>query len=104
MSEGNSLSPSHVLFIICRVFEKNYSNIAPNVFSSNLVNDKPLEIVQPVKLLALNLSSDLKWNHHVPEITKNTVPRFCFLRQLKRVIISEKDLLNFYTSQGSTII
>ena len=72
--------------------------ITDSQFEPVVVNDKPLEIVQHVKLLGLNLLSDLKWNHHISEITKKTALRFYFLRQLKRAIIPEKNLLNFYTT------
>ena len=47
-------------------------------FEPVAVNDKPLEIVEPFELLGLNLSSDLKWNHHVSEIPKRQPLGFTF--------------------------
>ena len=79
----------------CKELRVSFAKTDPQ-FEQVIVNDKPLEIVQHAKLLGLNLSSDLKWNHHVTEITKKTAPRFYFLRQLKRAIIPEKDLLNLH--------
>ena len=81
----------------CKELRVSFAKTDPQ-FEQVIVNDKPLEIVQHAKLLGLNLSSDLKWNHHVTEITKKTAPRFYFLRQLKRATIPEKDLLNIYTT------
>ena len=49
-----------------------------------------------VKLLGLNISSDLRWNCHVAEISKKVASRLYFLKQLKRANIPAKDLLIFY--------
>ena len=46
-----------------------------------LVNDKSLETVSTVKLVGLNISSDLKWNHHTSEITRKAAPRFYFISE-----------------------
>ena len=49
-----------------------------------------------IKLLGLNISSDLRWNCHVAEISKKVATRLYFLKQLKRANIPAKDLLIFY--------
>ena len=49
-----------------------------------------------VKLLGLNISSDLWWNCHCAEISKKVASRLYFLTQLKRTNIPTKDLLLFY--------
>ena len=49
-----------------------------------------------VKLLGLNISSDLRCNCHVAEISKKVASRLYFLKQLKRANIPAKDLLIFY--------
>ena len=49
-----------------------------------------------VKLLGLNISSDLRWNGHVAEISKKVASRLYFLKQLKRANILAKYLLIFY--------
>ena len=49
-----------------------------------------------VKLLGLNISSDLRWNGHVAEISKKVASRLYFLKQLKRANFPAKDLLIFY--------
>ena len=67
-------------------------------FDPILVNDKLLETVSTAKLLGLNISSDLKCNHHISEITRKAAPRFYFMRQLKRANIPTKELLTFYST------
>ena len=73
-------------------FAKSAANFAPIV-----INRKEIEVVSTVKLLGLNISSDLWWNCHVAEISKKKVAsRLYFLKQLKRANIPAKDLLIFY--------
>ena len=55
-----------------------------------------IEVVSTVKLLGLNISSDLRWNCHVAEISEKVASSFDFLKQLKRANIPAKDLLIFY--------
>jgi hypothetical protein len=52
--------------------------------------------VTTIKLLGLNISNNLKWNHRIEEIVKKASTRLYFLRQLKRAKIAEKELLTFY--------
>ena len=66
-------------------------------FDPILVNEQPLETVSTAKLLGLNISHDLKWNHLISEITRKAAPQFYFMRQLKRANIPTKDLLTFYS-------
>ena len=61
-----------------------------------VINRKAIEVVSTVKLLGLNISSDLRWNCHVAEISKKVASRLYFLKQLKRANIPAKDLLIFY--------
>lgn len=72
-------------------FAKSAADFAPIV-----VNGKAIEVVSTVKLLGLNISSDLRWNCHVAEISKKVASRLYFLKQLKRANIPTKDLLIFY--------
>ena len=66
------------------------------VFAPIVINGEAIEVVSTVKLLGLNISSDLGWNCHVAEISKKVASRLYFLRQLKRANIPAKDLLIFY--------
>ena len=61
-----------------------------------LVNGEAINVAHTVKLLGLNISSDLRWNCHVSEISQKFASRLYFLRQLKRANIPTKDLLTFY--------
>ena len=49
-----------------------------------------------VKLLILNLSSDLKWNVHVSELVRKVLTRLYFLRQLKKSDVDTRELILFY--------
>ena len=61
-----------------------------------LVNGESINVAHTVKLLGLNISSDLRWSCHVSEISRKFASRLYFLRQLKRANIPTKDLLTFY--------
>ena len=61
-----------------------------------VINRKATEVVSTVKLLGLNISSDLRWNCHVAEVRQKVASRLYFLKQLKRANIPAKDLLIFY--------
>ncbi|RMX61298.1 hypothetical protein pdam_00023565, partial [Pocillopora damicornis] len=73
------------------VFAKSAVDFAPIV-----INGKAIEVVSTVKLLGLNISSDLRWNCHVVEISKKVASQLYFLKQLKRANIPTKVLLIFY--------
>ena len=72
-------------------FAKSAVDFAPIV-----INGKAIEVVSTAKLLGLNISSDVRWNCHVAEISKKVASRLYFLKQLKRANIPAKDLLIFY--------
>ena len=55
-----------------------------------------IETVKSVKLLGLNISSDLKWNVHVSELVRKVSTRLYFLRQLKKSHIAKRELLLLY--------
>lgn len=93
-SEGNKFQLNQEKCKELRIsFAKNEPDFAPI-----LINGKAIEVVPNVKLLGLNISSDLRWNCHVTEISKKVSVRLYFLRQLKRANIAAKELLTFYTT------
>ena len=61
-------------------------------FEPILINDDALEVVDSVKLLGLNISSDLTWNIHINEILKKASKRLYFLLQPKRAKVTCTDL------------
>ena len=67
-------------------------------FEPILINGDALEVVDSVKLLGLNISSDLTWNIHINEIVKKASKRLYFLLQLKRAKVTRTDLGLFYSS------
>ena len=54
-------------------FAKSAADFAPTV-----INGKAIEVVSTVKLLGLNISSDLRWNCHVAEISKKSSESIIF--------------------------
>ena len=73
------------------LFAKSAAEFAPIV-----INGKEIEVKSTVKLLVLNISSDLRWNCHVAEISRKVASGLYFRKQLKRANIPTKDLLIFY--------
>ena len=73
-------------------------------FEPILINGDALEVVDSVKLLGLNISSDLTWNIHINEILKKASERLYFLVQLKRAKVTRTDLGLFYSSCIRSII
>ena len=67
-------------------------------FEPILINGDALEVVDSVKLLGLNISSDLTWNIHINEILKKASKRLYFLLQLKRAKVTRTGLGLFYSS------
>ena len=63
-------------------------------FDQIVVNNEPLEIVETVKVLGLNISCER--NAHLSEVLKKGASRLYFLRQQKRSNIATKDLLSLY--------
>ena len=62
------------------------------------VNGQELEVVNNVKILGLNITSNLTWNTHINEVIKKSSKRLYFLLQLKRAKVTRKDLGLFYIS------
>lgn len=66
-------------------------------FEPILINGDTLEVVENVKLLGLNISSNLTWNIHINEIVKKASKRLYFFIQLKRANVARTDLGLFYS-------
>ena len=53
------------------------TNGTPN-FNPIVINDKQIDVVSHAKILDVNISSDLKWNHHISEVVEKARKRlFC---------------------------
>ena len=57
-------------------------------FDSILINGDTSEVIENVKLLGLQIASDLTWNTHNNEIVKKASMRLYFLIQLKRAKVA----------------
>ena len=66
------------------------------IFDPVKVNDINLEVVDTVKLLGVNLSSDIRWNTHISEIISKVASRLYFLRELKRSKMACRELVLLY--------
>lgn len=80
----------------CKELRISFAKSEPE-FDPIWVNHQTLETVNSVKLLGLNISSDLKWNAHVSELIRKVSTRLYFLRQLKRSHVATKELLFYIT-------
>ena len=67
----------------CKELRISFTRNEPE-FDPIWVNRQTLETVNSVKLLGLNISSDLKWNVHMSELVRKVSTRLYFLRQLKK--------------------
>ena len=65
-------------------------------FDPVVVNGMPIGLVTSVKILGLNVSSDLKWNCHIDSIIKKARRRLYSLSQLKRSGLGTRELVQFY--------
>lgn len=63
-----------------------------------LINDKQIDIVSYAKILGVNVSSDLKWNHHISEAVKKARKRLFCPSQLKRWGLGSEELVQFCRS------
>jgi len=61
-----------------------------------VINDKQIDVVWHAKILGVNFSSDLKWNHHISEVVKKAWKRLFCLSRLKRAGLGSDELVQFY--------
>ena len=63
----------------CKEFRISFAKPVAD-FAPIVINGKAIEVVSTVKLLGLDISSDLRWNCHVAEISKKVASRLYFLK------------------------
>ena len=68
----------------CKEMRISFFTKSQQEFEPILIIGDALEVVENVKLLGLNISSDLTWNIHINETIKKASMRLYFLVQLKR--------------------
>ena len=61
-----------------------------------VINDNQIDVVSHAKILGVNISSDLKWNHHIAEVIKKARKRLFCLSQLKRAGLGPNELVQFH--------
>ena len=79
----------------CKEHKISFARNEPE-FDPIWVNRQTLETENNMKLLGLNISSDLKWNIHVSDLLRKVSTRLYFLRQLKKSHVATRELLLFY--------
>ena len=52
----------------CKEIRICFSTNGPPDLNLILINDKQIDAVSHAKILGVNISSDLKWNHHISEV------------------------------------
>ena len=67
-------------------------------FEPILINCDTLDVVENVKQLGLNISSNLTWNIHINEIVMKASKRLYFFIQLKRAKVARTILGLFHSS------
>ena len=68
------------------------------------INGDTLDAVENVKLLGINISSNLTWNIHMNETVTKATKRSYFFIQLKKAMVARTDLGLFYSSCISSIM
>ena len=58
-------------------------------------NDKQIYVVSHPKILGVNVSSNLRWNHHIAKVVKKSRKRLFFFPQLKCAGLGPNELLQF---------
>ena len=81
----------------CKELRISFARNEPE-FDPIWVNGQTLETVNSVKLVGLNISSDLKGNVHVSKLVRKVSTRLYFLRQLKKSHVATRELLLFYVT------
>ena len=61
-----------------------------------MIKDEQIDVVSHAKILGVNISSDLQWNHHISEVVKKARKRLLCLSQLKRAALGPNELVQFY--------
>ena len=81
----------------CKELQIRFSRSADS-FEEVTTNNKPIEVVTSVKLLALTISNNLKWNAHIENVIKKGPFKLYQLRQLERAKGDPTQLVCFYTT------
>ena len=65
----------------------------------SLQNDTPLEVVEQVRLLGVEIRSDLSWRSNTSAICQKAYSRMWMLHRLKPLGASDEELLDVYEKQ-----
>ena len=68
------------------------------------IDQTTLNTVQSVKILAVTIQNNLKWNLHIKDTIKKASKRLYFLKQLKRAKLSTEELVKFYVTCIQSVI
>ena len=79
-----------------KLMRLNFSKQHPMFFTSPRLDSIDVHPVAETKLLGVWITSDLRWNLHISNITKKASKRLFLLNRLKGCGIKEKHLLRVY--------
>ena len=68
------------------------------------IENETIELVEDMKLLGVQINSDLKWNANTNYITKKAYSRLWIIRRLKLIDASQHELLDVYTKQIRSVL
>jgi hypothetical protein len=68
------------------------------------IDDETIDLVEEMKLLGVQITSNMKWNSNTEHITKKAYSRLWMIRRLKLLGASQKELLDVYTKQIRSVL
>ena len=68
------------------------------------IQNETSELVEEMKLLGVQITSNMKWNTNTDYITKKAYSRLWMIRRLKLLGASQQELLNVYTKQIRSVL
>ena len=68
------------------------------------LEDHQIEVVEEIRLLGVNVTSDLKWSSNTQNILKKANKRLWLIRRLKNMGASQHDLVDMFIKQIRSIL
>ena len=68
------------------------------------INNETIELVEEMKLLGVQITSDMKWNKNTNYITKKAFQRLWMIQRLKQMGASVEELIDVYSKQVRSVL
>ena len=69
-----------------------------------VIDNETIELVEEMKLLGVQITSDMKWNNNTNYITKKAYQRLWMVRRLKQMGANDDELLDVYCKQIRSVL